>query len=145
MRKETLMRELTARPLLAIVAWSSVMFSTAIAGETPARELIKLAPTVRSGDSSCRNIKFAGSVKMESVRLRFNALYRAPDQYSLRVESGEDARAVLFLSDRKLIIYNPVEDTVVYVNPACFEFSFRIEDGRRKHAWTAPQKLVQPK
>jgi hypothetical protein len=127
------MRKLTTNLLLAIAVWVLVMFSTAIAGETPARKLIKLAPAVRSGDINCRSIKFAGSLRMDSVRLHILAWYRSPDQYSFQVESGDDARAVLFLSDRKLIIYNPVEDTVVYVNPARFEFSFRIEDGRRIH------------
>jgi hypothetical protein len=60
-------------------------------------------------------------------RLTFRAIYRAPDKYALFVNDGLDGTPLLFASDRKMFIYDPVQPTVVYTTDTGIDLSMRQE------------------
>lgn len=101
-----------------------------LAQEPSAAELRKLAGAISSRDPNVRSIKIRGHYRCGPCRLSFTSLYRAPDQFALRVESGAESRPLFFVSGGQMILYNPVENAVVYANPACFLLSFRSTDNR---------------
>ena len=99
-----------------------------LAHEPSAGELMKLASTVSSSDPNLHSIKIHGQLRSGGCRLSFLALYRAPEHFALRVESGAEARPLFFVSERQIILYNPVENAVVYASPVRFQFSCRSRD-----------------
>jgi hypothetical protein len=115
------------------------------AGEPSPADLIQLTPAVRSTDPEVRSIEMVGIMK-DGLHLRFRALYKAPDHYSLLVSDGSDGTPLVFVADRQLLCYDPIRSSVLCLKgcseqlsfesdgkAASFLFGFLPED-RRSHA-----------
>ena len=76
------------RFLIAGTAFVATLLHTARAGEPSVRELIALAPVLDSADRGCRSLDIGGWLggdKALAPKLRFRALFRAPNQFSLLI------------------------------------------------------------
>ncbi len=101
----------------------AALVATARAGEPSARELIALAPVIDSSDAGCRSLDvggYLGGEKGTGPRLRFRALYQAPNQSSMLICDAVDGTPLAFCSGRKMLVYDPVGPTVYYSETAGF-------------------------
>jgi hypothetical protein len=92
--------------------------SMARAGEPSAADLIKLAPVIDSSDRALRSIEVRGSIKGDSTHLRFRAIYRAPDQHALLLADASDGTPLVFVAERRMLIYDPVRPAVLRMEHA---------------------------
>jgi hypothetical protein len=140
-------RRLSGFPLTG-AALAVALLAPARAGEPRARELIALAPVLDSSDGGCRSLDVGGWFGADAAlapKLRFRALYRAPNQFSLLVSDAADGTPLAFCSGRKMFVYDPVGPTVYYSEDANFtlemactntELKFKFDyllKGRRPH------------
>lgn len=103
------------------------------AGEPSASDLIGLAPVIRSSDEKCKSIEIGGYIKPNGfAHLTFRVIYRAPDKYALLINDGLDGTPLLFASDRRMFIYDPVQRVVLYSTDVNVDFSMRQEEDTLK-------------
>lgn len=95
-----------------------------------AEELIRLAPTVKSGDPKYSKVEIStyvdGGDRMQQV---FRVQYRSPDRYSLCIADGRDNTPIIYVSDNQLLMYCAVDGLVLYLSNVSFSYAFRLEGG----------------
>src|SRR5262249_50118052 len=81
-----------------------------------------------------------GHVKLNGLAdLMFRAIYRAPDKYALFINDGADGTPLLFASDRKMFIYDPIRPAILYCTDVGIGFTFRQEGDRLRLRWAGAQ------
>jgi hypothetical protein len=118
-----------SRLTLAGTALAVVLIAAARAEEPSSRELIALAPTLDSSDRDCQSLDFGGWFGADTAlnrNLRFRALYRTPNQFSLFICDGVDGTPLAFCSGRKALFYDPVGPTVYYSENAGFHLAMAV-------------------
>jgi len=88
------------------------------AAEPTVRALIDLAPVLDSSAAGCRSLDVGGwwylGERVLASKVRFRALYRAPNEFSWLVSDPADGTPLAFCAGRKMLIYDPVGPTVYY-------------------------------
>ena len=108
--------------LLAYATLTAAVASSGVAGEPSARELVALAPVIRSSDKNCKSIDISGFMNKEGITdLKFRAVYRAPDRFALLLYDGLDGTPLLYCSDRNMFVYDPVGPSFLYSGYAGFQ------------------------
>jgi hypothetical protein len=110
-----------------VFALTSAIFAVAIlaqaqAADPSARELIALSPILDSSDEAVRSLDVGGWFGCDedlAPKLRFRALYRTPNQFSLLISDAEGA-PLAFCVGTKMFLYDPVGPTVYYSENASF-------------------------
>lgn len=117
---------------MCLVAQASL---TATADEPSPKQLIDLAPVIRSSDESCRSIELGGYLRAnESACLTFRALYRAPDHVAVLIKDGVDGTPLFFAADRKMFLYDPVRSVLLWNAETNVHFALVKEgDALRMH------------
>src|SRR5260370_42492361 len=69
-------------------------------------------------------------------RLRFRALYRAPNRFALLVSDPADGTPLVFCSDRKMFLYDPVSPTLFYSENASFSLRLLSTKGNLSFSYT---------
>jgi hypothetical protein len=118
-------RRLSRFPITCAVLFATLL-APAWAGEPSARDLAGLVPVIDSSNEVCRSIEiggFIGDEKGPGPRMRFRALYRAPDRFSFLLSDSADGTPLVFCSGRKILVYDPVGPSVVYSEDG----GFRVE------------------
>jgi hypothetical protein len=113
---------------ISLCRWTSAAVAVALviqaqAGEPSVRDLIALAPVLDSSDEVCRSLDVGGwfgGAEALAPRVRFRALYRAPNQFSLLLSDTVDDTPLVFCTNRKMLCYDPVGPRVYYSEDACF-------------------------
>jgi hypothetical protein len=116
-----------------------------VQGEEPtADELIKLAPVISSMDQRMRTIEIRGHyTEMSIARVNFRVLYKAPDRYALFVDA-EDGAPFSLTSDNKMLVFDPIGESVLFFPGAAIDFCFRVKDGNIMfHLDTGPEAAPQ--
>jgi hypothetical protein len=131
------------RPRPKPQSWSALAYACLIAqatqpvkaGEPSTRQLIDLAPIVRSSDQGCRTIKLCGYVRAnESTCLTFRAIYRAPDHVAILIRDGADETPLFLAADRKMLLYDPLRSALLWKQDTDVHFSLaKEESGLRIH------------
>jgi hypothetical protein len=119
-----------------LTAWMVLYSSPSItkAADPSAEELIRLAPTLKSGDGKYSSIEISGYVDGESfMRFDFHVRHRAPDRYALYLADGSDNTPVIYFDNGKLLMYNAVEGAVLYLSNASFNYTFCFEEAKFSH------------
>ena len=119
--------------LLAIVGLAAAPPATA--GEPSAADLIKLAPTITSADPKVRSIEMAGTMRMEGLRVRFRAIYRAPDRYAILFADGSDGTPLVFIADRQMLVYDPIRPSVLFMKDGHFNMAVRQKGEKSMFHW----------
>jgi len=91
-------------------------------GDPSAEDLLRLAPFVTSSDVDCRSIEVRGFLKADGARVKFRAIYRAPNRHALFISDGRDDTPIFSASDRKLCLYDPVRSVVLYATDTISSF-----------------------
>lgn len=122
-----------SRSALAVAALVAAILPSARAEEPSVRDLIALAPVLDSAEEGCRSLDIGGYIgddKGPGPRLRFRALYRAPDRFSLLLSDPTDGTPLAFCSGRKIFVYDPVSPAVYYSENSGFrlEMNFKNEN-----------------
>lgn len=133
---------------LAGVILSTMVLASTRAGEPSAQELVALAPVLDSSDGGCRSLSlrgWAGGDGKTEPNLRFQAIYQAPNRFSLLIDDVVDGTPLVFCSGTKMFVYDPLTPTVYYSEDASFtlemlqtsrEFRFNLVylmGGRKPH------------
>ncbi len=119
------------KPLSVILLYGCLW---ATAGPTPvvaaedlsAQQLIELAPVITETNPQYRSIEISGSFRLaRDADMGFRLLYRAPNRYVLACFSSHDGVPFMYISQKKLLIYEPVTPTVTLhkTGPVVFHFS----------------------
>jgi hypothetical protein len=99
-------------------AFVMALLASAHADEPSARDLIELASVLDSADVGCWSLDVSGYIGSEKdatePRLRFRALYRAPDRFSLLITDAADGTPLALCSGKKMLVYDPIGPTVYY-------------------------------
>jgi hypothetical protein len=114
--------------------------ATARAGEPSARDLADLAPVLDSSDGRRRSLDVGGYFGEEkdpaAPRLKFRALYRAPDRSSFLISDAADGTPLIFCSGRKMFVYDPVGPVIFYSEDASFGVKFRRTADKLEFSYT---------
>jgi hypothetical protein len=99
-----------------------------------AEELIRLAPTVKSGDPKFNRIEIGGYIDgQDFMHLLFRVQYRAPDRYALFVADGDDKTPIICFNNSQLLMYNAVDSFVLYLSNASFSYTLGFMEGKFSH------------
>ena len=83
----------------SLIAWTS---ASAKAAESPACDLIALAPVIETSDQTCLGLEIAGRVKLNDLAdLMFRAIYRVSVEQAYFINGSVDRATLLFASNRK--------------------------------------------
>jgi hypothetical protein len=112
---------------LAAVLLLSAQAVSAAPDET-FEELIKLAPVISNADRKYQRIDLSVSYSVADWgKLSLRVQYEAPDRFALRLTDADDGTPIVYLCERKLLMYDAVDGAV-----RCFDSgSFIYEWGRR--------------
>jgi hypothetical protein len=99
--------------------------SVAVGGEPSVTELIRQAPAIKSGDEQQRRIKACGYFE----DFTFVAMYRSPNHFLLCLAERKSGTPFAYVNENKLLMYNPVDEKVMCISEANFDFSFYFHDG----------------
>lgn len=86
-------------------------------------ELAALAPSLDSGNHSCRSLDVGGIIGDEKgvgSRMRFRTIYRAPDKFSFLLSDVNDDTPLVFYANKEMFVYDPIEPAVYYSNTSGF-------------------------
>jgi hypothetical protein len=101
-----------------------------------AEQLMVFAPYIRSDDVGCKSLDLCGRFRASADgHFSFRMLYRAPDKYSLIIRDGDEGPPLAFISDRCLLLYDPVSPMIMYSSAARFEFTVSASDQEAKIFW----------
>lgn len=94
----------------------SIVMTPVLAGEPSIEDLMGMAPVIQSSDERIQSIELGGYWKDDNgnTMLRFCSLYRAPGKHALLIMDGTDGTPLSFASDRKLMVYDPINGYILY-------------------------------
>jgi hypothetical protein len=118
------------RRFVLIVGFGLMGISPSMAGEPSPADLISLAPLLQSTDPQIRSLEVVGSLKLkEAGVVRFRALYKAPDHYSILISDALDQTPLVYVADRQLLFYDPIRSAVTYLKDCSQRLSLE-DDGK---------------
>jgi hypothetical protein len=119
--------------LLPIVFWlcpSGLPDGMSVGSHAP-EELRRLAQTIDSADGSHQSIYMSGQAKIDgALEVKFEARYREPDRFSFCVSDPSTKSPIICQVDHQLLVYNPVEGSLIYLSNASFRCRLCVDTGR---------------
>ena len=121
---------------LALWAWCG-SWPDAVGAAPPTSDgLVRLAPVVSSADKLTRRIRVVSRMVHEDFGpLFFAAMYQAPDRCFLCVADGFDGIPILYLSERNLFMYEPVEGVALHCSATSFAYSICLTGEGGSNGW----------
>jgi hypothetical protein len=89
----------------------------------PSTSLVHLAPVITSEDIQCRSISLAGHATEDAIGpIAFRAGYGVDKNCSLELVDTTDGTPIVRLVNNQLLVYNAIENSILYCANAGFSF-----------------------
>jgi hypothetical protein len=100
-------------------------------GVPTVHDLMKKVPVLRSADEKCRSLEVIIRMKEPGeMDLKIRMIYRAPGQSAMLVCDGSDGTPLIYVVDRKMLLYDPVGPAVYRSNALRSFLLMQTERGR---------------